>query len=686
MSAQSVSTRFAIQPLLSARLLLSPQLAKGKVYFLSDMSGVISLYRMEQEGSLPESLLPAGLALQNPQLMVSIFGRAMINYCVLPKLDKILVMIDENGNENYQPCFVPASGGIPRPIFGNEYENEQVACLHCDVEENIAYFFIDDRKTPTMECLKVDLSTLETSSLGRSIYGSNFNGVNKYHDTVILADSYSSGDTVLYIWRKGTTKRQLLYGTPIGKRAEKHRVKRTGIGVCNFTPDERGLLFKTNLFSEEGSVGYIKLEDPGDIMKVQVSGVKHKGAGVLVEMKTVHDDVYLLEYNIDGCSWLFECKYCEMDCQRQLRAVRALCGLPPLDNGVLLGYGFETRKKKGNTRVGYVLSFAKANVPSQIYLYAPNSAAKTPKVLSRNSVVGVDGELLSPGEDASYTSFDGLRISARLYLPSKDLGFIGPRPLVLYVHGGPQGQERPDFTGSFMPLIQYLTLNGFAVFVPNARGSTGYGIQYMKQVNHDWGGKDRLDHVEGLKKLEKDSRIDSSRRAVVGCSYGGFMALTLASRYPNLWKAACDMFGPSDLISFVQRLNARTFAHIWLCRKRQSDLISFVQRLPETWQTLFMLSIGHPEKDMDLLIERSPITYLDNIECPMLIVQGRHDPRILAVESKKVAENLRAKGVETEFLVFEDEGHDITKFKNKVLCYTKIVDFFKKYLKPENCS
>jgi hypothetical protein len=92
------------------------------------MSGVISLYTMDQNGSMPEPLLPAGLALQNPHLM------AGYNYFVLPRIGKALVMIDENGNENYQPCFVPLAGGIPESIFGDKYKNEQLACLHCDVE------------------------------------------------------------------------------------------------------------------------------------------------------------------------------------------------------------------------------------------------------------------------------------------------------------------------------------------------------------------------------------------------------------------------------------------------------------------------------------------------------------------------------------------------------------------------
>jgi len=651
MNDKSVSTQFPIQSLLSARLLLSPRLAKGRVYFISDMSGVMSLYAMNQDASMPEPLLPAGLALQNPHIMIG------YNYFVLPKLDKVLVLVDENGNENYQPCFVPLEGGIPEPIFGDKYKNEQLACLHCDVKTNIAYFFRDDRKTPNVECLRVDLTTLEATSLGKSIYGNAFNGVNKDHSTVILEDGYTAGDHVLYVWRKGMIERQLLYGIPIEKREKDQQIKLPNFGTCNFTPDGKGLLFKSNLFTDEGSAGYFSLDDPANLIEVPVSGLRHKGAGELVDIKLVDTDCFLVEYNIDGCSWLYECKYHEDQGSRQLVVERTLCGLPPLADGVLMGYEFELPESSGKPHVGYVLSFATANSPAQLYIYSADARSDTPRVLSRERVLGIDQKFLSRGEDASFTSYDGLRISARLYLPPEDLGFKGPRPLILYVHGGPQSQERPDFTWFSMPLIQFLTLNGFAVFVPNVRGSSGYGLNFMKRVDRDWGGKDMLDHVEGLRMLEKDPRIDSTRRAVIGRSYGGYMTLTLASRFPELWKAACDMFGPYDLISFIYRL-------------------------PESWRTYVYLALGHPERDKEFLIERSPKTYMNNVKCPMLIIQGRNDPRVLVAESQDVVENLKANGVDTEFLVFDDEGHDVIKFKNKVLCYTKIVDFFKKHLNP----
>jgi len=192
--------------------MMSPRISKGRVYFLSDMSGVLSLYGMDEGGSIPDPLLPVGLALQNPHLIIG------YNYFVLPKLGKVLVMIDENGNENYQPCLIPLQGGIPKPVFGDKYRGQQLACVDCDTSKNIAYFFHDDRKTPNLECLRVNLATLEATSLGTSMYGNFFSGADSSHSTVILTDGYTAADNVLYIMRRGEKERKLLYGVPIDKR------------------------------------------------------------------------------------------------------------------------------------------------------------------------------------------------------------------------------------------------------------------------------------------------------------------------------------------------------------------------------------------------------------------------------------------------------------------------------------
>jgi dipeptidyl aminopeptidase/acylaminoacyl peptidase len=306
---------------------------------------------------------------------------------------------------------------------------------------------------------------------------------------------------------------------------------------------------------------------------------------------------------------------------------------------------------------GFALSFCTATDPTQLYLLDAATGSR-PARRTRERALGLAPELLSHGEDASFESFDGLRISARIYRPSPELGFDGPRPLVYYVHGGPQSQERPNFAWFSMPLIQILTLEGFAVFVPNVRGSTGYGLQYAKRVDRDWGGQDMLDHVHAMTQvLPNDDLVDTGRAGVVGRSYGGYMSLMLASRYPDLWRAAVDMFGPYDLLTFSQRI-------------------------PETWKPIFALTIGDPENEQDrqFLVERSPRTRIDEITAPLLVIQGQNDPRVVEQESRDLVEHLREAGKQVDYLVFEDEGHDVLKLQNRVRCYDAIVSFFAEQL------
>jgi len=198
------------------------------------------------------------------------------------------------------------------------------------------------------------------------------------------------------------------------------------------------------------------------------------------------------------------------------------------------------------------------------------------------------------------------------------------------------------------------------VFVPNVRGSTGYGLNYTKQVDRDWGGQDRLDHVQAMTKiLSKDKRLDVRHSAVMGRSYGGYMTLMQAGRHPELWSAACDMFGPYDLMTFYEST-------------------------PATWKPSFRASLADPRttEGRAFLTDRSPKTYLDALACPMLVIQGVNDPRVVAQESENLVADLQKKGKDIQILIFEDEGHDVLKYNNRVTCYNAIADFFAEHLKP----
>lgn len=632
-----------IESLLSARLFLVPQVVGERIYFVSNLSGHLSLYAMDHGGSVPEPLLPPDVVLQNPHLVEEGYL-----YYVFPALGKILIMLDDNGDENYQPVWIPLEGGVPEPAFGDAFARYRVHLLAPDVEKNMAYFVAESREAQRMEAYQADLASGTLLKLRESPWGSYASGNSDDHAKVVLIDGYTVGDHVLYLWEREQGKARLLFGTPLEQRAESQPVPLNSISNCAFVDGDRALLFTTTLFEDTGGLGCFELANPQQVRPVAVSGVVHKGLGELTGLRHLTGERYLLTYNIDGCSWAYEGVYDHA--AGIMRLERTLVGQGELSNGVLESIRYD----KASDR--YALSFSTATSPTQIYtLEGPER-----RIIrhTRERILGIPQEWLSPGEDASFTSFDGLRISARLYLPAEALGFKPPYPLVYYVHGGPQSQERPDFAWFSMPLIQFLTLNGFAVFVPNVRGSSGYGLSYTKKVDRDWGGDDRLDHVHAMTQvLPKDKRLDTSRAGVVGRSYGGYMTLTLAARHPDLWKAACDMFGPYDLLTFMERI-------------------------PETWKPYFAVAVGDPQKEEDrrFLVERSPRTYMHQLACPLLVIQGANDPRVVERESRDLVERLRAEGKQIEYLLFEDEGHDVLKFKNRVRCYSAITDFFKRHL------
>ena len=494
--------------------------------------------------------------------------------------------------------------------------------------------------------LRADLETGEVVELGKSPYGAFPAAWTPDHSRVVLADGYTAGDEILYE-PEGDGGRRVLGGTPIDEREEGVEYPLTGFRGMRVVESGSGVLLGTTLLGDDaGSFGFIPFDRPGEIEPVAIDGLVHEGVGELVDLRHLEGDRYAAIYNIDGCSWAYDTRFDEGS--RALSVERILAGEGELSGGVLHGLDYD----EGSGR--FALSFCTATMPTQLYVLEPKTEELSRKTTER--ALGLDPSLLSPGEDASFESHDGLRVSARLYLPSEELGFEGPRPLVYYVHGGPQGQERPNFAWFSMPLIQILTLEGFAVFVPNARGSSGYGLSYMKRVDKDWGGLDRLDHVHAMTEvLPGDDRVDVARAGVVGRSYGGYMTLMLASRHPDLWRAAVDMFGPYDLFTFMERI-------------------------PPTWKVFFELSIGNAERDRDDILERSPRTHIHGITAPLLVIQGRNDPRVVEQESHDLVEELRGEGRDVDYLVFEDEGHDVLKLPNRVTCYDRITGFFSEHL------
>ncbi|TVX89605.1 S9 family peptidase [Paenibacillus agilis] len=280
--------------------------------------------------------------------------------------------------------------------------------------------------------------------------------------------------------------------------------------------------------------------------------------------------------------------------------------------------------------------------PDNIYKYDNGKWT----MLTRNIVLGLTREDLVTPETVKYTSFDGMEIEALLFRAKDELanGYT-----IFWPHGGPQYAERKHFRSMF----QYLLAEGYHLFCPNFRGSTCYGRSFTKLVEREWGEGPRKDCLAGMDWLFEQGISSRERLFVMGGSYGGYMTLLLAGRNADYFRAAVDIVGVSNLFTFVKSV-------------------------PEFWKPMMDRWIGDPERDHERFVKDSPITYLDQMVNPMLIIQGANDPRVVKAESDQIVEALRAQGRDVEYLVFDDEGHGISRTENNITACRRVSAFLKR--------
>jgi dipeptidyl aminopeptidase/acylaminoacyl peptidase len=272
--------------------------------------------------------------------------------------------------------------------------------------------------------------------------------------------------------------------------------------------------------------------------------------------------------------------------------------------------------------------------------------------LTHSSRAGIPFSQFVEPELIEYQTFDKRKIPAWFYKPAKPQASSSLPPVIVYPHGGPESQTRPNFTA----LFQYFVQRGYAVLAPNVRGSTGYGTTYMNLDNTT----KRMDSVADLAHaaywLRDQKQGDPKRLAVYGGSYGGFMVLAQVTHYPDLWAAGIDIVGIANWITFLENTGAYRRAH----RERE---------------------YGNLQEHRAFLEKISPINHVDKIKCPMMVVHGANDPRVPIGEAEQIVAALKKRNIPVEYLRYEDEGHGLAKLKNRLDAYPKMVDFLDKHLK-----
>ena len=293
--------------------------------------------------------------------------------------------------------------------------------------------------------------------------------------------------------------------------------------------------------------------------------------------------------------------------------------------------------------------------PGSRYLFETKSGELTKLV---DVAPWLKEEQLAPMKAIEFKTRDGLTIRGYLTLPlGRDPKNL---PVVVNPHGGPWARD----TWGYNPEVQFLANRGYAVLQVNFRGSTGYGRKFWESSFKQWGKTMQDDISDGVQWLIEQGVADPKRVAIYGGSYGGYATLAGVTFTPDLYAAAVDYVGVSNLFTFLN-----TIPPYW-----------------KPYLDMFHEMVGDPQKDKELLTATSPALNAQKIKTPLLVAQGAQDPRVNKAESDQIVNGLKKRGIDVEYMVKENEGHGFHNEENKFDFYEAMEKFLDKHLHPETAT
>jgi dipeptidyl aminopeptidase/acylaminoacyl peptidase len=366
------------------------------------------------------------------------------------------------------------------------------------------------------------------------------------------------------------------------------------------------------------------------------------------------------DYLTDDIKWDVE-RFALSDDGRQIALVTNEDGISRLH---LLDTAARERKAVADVPVGVIgsvrwhknnrdVAFSLSSATSPTDAYVLDAGSGKVERWTESETGGLNAANFVAPKLVNWTSFDGRTISGFLYRPRAER-FPGKRPVIVYIHGGPEGQSRPSFQARLNYHINEL---GVAMIFPNVRGSSGYGKEFVKLDN----GLKREDAVKDIGALldwiAAQGDLDADRVMVTGGSYGGFMTLSVAARYDDRVRAALSVVGISNLVTFLERTESYRRD---LRRAEYGD-----ERDPAT---------------RDFLTRTAPLNNAAKITKPLFIVHGRNDPRVPHTEAEQMVATLRKNGAPVWFLMANDEGHGFAKKRNQDFQFYATVMFIQEHL------
>src|SRR5215204_4965399 len=629
-------TPYTIQQYLSIRSAGSPSLAPDgkRLFYLTNVTGTSQVWMID---------LPSGSSKQ-----ITNYDDNVGFVRVSPKGDAVVFGKARGGDENTQFFWMKADGSDIKELTGNPKVRHNFGDWSADGSR--IYYASNKRNPQFFDIYAMTPADGKEELLYQSDGNNDFAAASDNGEKIIISRSGTelSLDNNLYLFDVKTKKETLL--TPHTDASEFSDVE--------FLPDGDSVIFTSNKDREFSALTQIDNLRDGVQPKAftikpeqnwDVEGITFPDEGSYFAYTLNREgfsELHIRKFEVDGKPLVTS--ILKEDTTVKLPAQGIAGGLNFSKDGRLLAFSFNSSKNN-----------------SDIWLYDLEKKSLTQITSSERS--GIALESFVEPQLIKFKSFDGREIPAWYYRPKANSGdMLNARkvrndkaivslpklPVIVSVHGGPEGQERPGFSS----LYQYYLSRGYAVLATNVRGSTGYG----KTFTHLDDVRKREDSVKDLayavEWLKNQGGADPKRIAVMGGSYGGYMTLAAITLYPDLWAAAVDTVGIANWESFLKNTSGY--------RRRQREV-----------------EYGMLDKDIDFLRSISPLAKVDKIKTPLFVIHGRNDPRVPYTEAEQVVKALKDRNAVVEYKLFPDEGHGISKLKNRLELYPLVADFLDKYMK-----
>lgn len=438
---------------------------------------------------------------------------------------------------------------------------------------------------------------------------------------LLLQEFVSVNESYLWLMDTQSGEKELL--TP---KEGKEKIAYQG-GV--YSKDGKGLYIVTDRDSEFSRLAYV------DLKTKRHTYLTSRIRWDVEEIDLSHDGKFLaFVTNEDGASVLH---LLNTSTRREKR-------LPKLPVGQIGGIVWH----QNNEELGFTLASARTTAD----IYSLNIRTSKVERWTESETGGLNTENFSDAELVRWKSFDGRTISGFLYRPPSK--FTGKRPVLINIHGGPEGQSRPSFLGRNNYFLNEL---GVAMLFPNVRGSTGYGKSFLLLDN----GYRREDSVKDIGALldwiATQPELDSERILVTGGSYGGYMSLAVAFQYSDRIRAAINIVGISNFVTFLERTEGYRRD---LRRVEYGD-----ERDP---------------KMREFLLKISPVNNAERIKKPLFVIHGKNDPRVPLNEAEQIVATVRNNNIPVWYLMAKDEGHGFSKKRNIDFQFYATVMFIQEHL------